>query len=194
MTAADALVALRGVVVALERLGVRHYVGGSLASSAFGVARATLDADLVADLRREHVAPLAAALQAEYYVSSPMIAEAIVRKSCFKVIHLATSYKVDVFVVKDRSYDRVAFERMRRDALDPADPSAEFFLASPEDTVLNKLEWFRLGGEVSERQWRDVLGVLRVQGDRLDRGYLVCWAAELGVRHLLEKASQEASR
>jgi len=193
MTASDALLALRGVVAELERLGVRYYVGGSLASSAFGVARATLDADVVADLRPEHVALLTAALEANYYVRSSMIAEAVARKSCFNVIHLATSYKVDVFVLKDRPYDRVAMERTRKDLLDVADPSAEFFLASPEDTVLSKLEWFRLGDEVSDRQWRDVIGVLKVQGDRLDQAYLSRWAAELGLGDLLEKALREAS-
>jgi hypothetical protein len=191
MTVADPLVALRGVVSALERLGVRHYLGGSLASSAFGIARATLDADLVADLRREHVAPLVAALQADYYVSAAMVNEAVARKSCFNVIHLATSYKVDVFVPKGRAYDRVALERIRKDPLDSADPVAEFFLASPEDTVLSKLEWFRLGEEISDRQWRDVIGVLKVQGDRLDEAYMAHWAVELGVRDLLERALHE---
>jgi hypothetical protein len=192
VNAADALIALRGVVAALDRLGVRHYLGGSLASSAFGIARASLDADLVADLRHEHVAPLADALVADYYVSAAMIAEAVARKSCFNVIHLATSFKVDVFVPKDRRYDRVALERSRKDVLDLADPSTEFFLASPEDTVLSKLEWFRLGEGVSERQWHDVIGVLRVQGDLLDRTYLSHWAADLGVADLLEQAWREA--
>jgi hypothetical protein len=129
---------------------------------------------------------------ADYYVSAAMIAEAVARKSCFNVIHLATSFKVDVFVPKDRRYDRVALERSRKDVLDLADPSTEFFLASPEDTVLSKLEWFRLGEGVSERQWHDVIGVLRVQGDLLDRTYLSHWAADLGVADLLEQAWREA--
>jgi len=192
LTAADVLIAVRGVSVALERLGVRHYLGGSLASSAFGVARASLDADLVADLREEHVAPLAAALKADYYVRAATIAEAVARSSCFNVIHLATSFKVDVFVPKNRRYDRVALERIRKDVLDLADPSAEFFLASPEDTVLSKLEWFRLGEGGCERQWRDVIGVLKVQGDLLDRAYLAHWAADLGIADLLEQAWREA--
>lgn len=192
MSDGDALIALRGVVAALEKLGVRHYLGGSLASSAFGLARATLDADLVADLQREHVTPLADALQDDYYVSPSMIAKAVARKSCFNVIHLATSYKVDVFVVKNRSYDRVAIERAGKDLLDPDDPSTGFFIASAEDVILAKLEWYRLGEEVSERQWRDVIGVMKVQGKRLDSVYLRRWATELGVGDLLEKALQEA--
>jgi hypothetical protein len=68
--------------------------------------------------------------------------------------------------------------------------SAKF--ASPEDTVLAKLEWYRLGGEVSERQWRDVLGVLRARGSQLDLEYMRKWAGELHVGDLLERGLQEA--
>jgi len=121
-----------------------------------------------------------------------MILDPIARRSCFNVIHLATMFKVDVFVLKDRPYDRTAFARIRRDTLTPDEPGAEVFLASPEDVVLNKLEWFRLGDAVSERQWRDAVGVLKVQKDRLDRPYLARWASHLGLTDLLEQAWREA--
>jgi len=180
------------VVEALRRLGVAHYLGGSLASSLYGVARTTLDADLVADLRLAHVPPLVSALQGAYYVDAGMISEAITRKSCFNVIHLATMFKVDVFVLKDRPYDRTALGRIRQDSLTPEEPGTKVLLAAPEDIVLNKLEWFRSGDEVSERQWRDAVGVLKVQKDRLDRGYLAHWATELGLSDLLQRAWREA--
>ena len=97
----------------------------------------------------------------------------------------------DVFVVKDRYYDRVALGRTQKAPLEAETPASEFYLASPEDVVLNKLEWFRAGDEVSERQWRDVLGVLAVQHEKLDQDYLDEWAGKLGISDLLERARRE---
>jgi len=189
----DLLAALAPIVRELEFLGVSYYVAGSVASSNYGVARSTLDVDLVADLSQVHVVPLVKALQEDYYIDARMITDAIARKSCFNVIHLSTSFKVDVFAVKDRDYDRVAMQRIRKDSLDRDRPSEEYFQAAPEDIVLNKLEWFRLGNEVSEKHWCDILGVLRVQAGALDRGYLAEWAVKLGVADLLERAFREAA-
>jgi hypothetical protein len=62
---------------------------------------------------------------------------------------------------------------------------------SPEDIILLKLEWFRIGGEMSERQWNDVLGVFEIQGSRLDQTYLDHWAPVIGVADLLARARQE---
>lgn len=193
MSPPDAIVALEPVVALLERLGVDYYLGGSLASSAYGQARATLDADLVAALEPQHTASFVEALQGQYYVSERMIADAIARKSCFNVIHLHTMFKVDVFVMKDRPYDQEAWRRVHRDSIEQAASSLNCNLVSAEDIILSKLEWFRLGEEVSQRQWEDVLGVLAVQGDGLDWNYLRKWAAELGVGDLLEKAYRQNS-
>jgi hypothetical protein len=131
------------------------------------------------------------ALGSIHYASESAIHDAIIRRSCFNLIHLATNFKVDVFVVKDREYDRMALRRSRRDSLDEEDPSAEFFFASAEDVVLSKLERYRLGDEVSQQQWGDVINVLRVQEDSIDRAYVEKWAAELGVADLLGKAWNE---
>lgn len=189
----DAFAAIRLVVAALERLGVQYYLGGSIASSAYGMARATLDADLVADLSLQHATPLVTALGPDFYADANMISDAIRRKSCFNVIHLATMFKVDVFAVKDRDYDREAMRRIRKDTLVLDQSGVELFLAAAEDVLLNKLEWFRLGDQVSERQWHDVLGVLKVQHGRLDMDYLNRWADRLGLGDLLQEAIRQAA-
>ena len=188
----DALNAVLPVIDMFERLGVPYYVGGSFASSAHGIARATFDVDLVADLRPQHVAELVEALQADYYIDAGMIRGALATLSCFNLIHLATSFKVDVFVLKGRAYDRTALARKEKRSIDADSPDIELFLASPEDTILAKLEWYRLGDEVSDRQWRDVLGIFKSQQGRLDRDYLRKWAVELRVADLLDRALREA--
>ena len=188
----DLLAATTPVVEALEALGVAYHIGGSVASSAQGIARTTLDVDLIADIQFEHVQPLVQRLAEGYYVDGDMITEAIQRRACFNVIHLETMLKVDVFVLKDRSYDRQAFQRRYADTLEDVPGARIFYLASPEDTVLNKLEWYRMGDEVSERQWLDVLGVIKVQADSLDLGYLRRWAAQLDLADLLQRALDEA--
>lgn len=193
MLPSDTLAALIPLVEQLERLGVAYYIGGSVVSSTHGIPRSSLDVDIVADLAPEHISPLVDALKSIYYIDGEMIRDAIARRSCFNLIHLATSFKVDVFAVKNRRYDRVALDRIGKRRVNIENSAKEFYLASPEDIVLAKLEWYRLGNEVSERQWNDVLGVLRVQGDSLDRPYLFQWATELGVADLLVQAWEEVN-
>ncbi len=196
----DMLLALGPVVAELERLGVAYFIGGSLASSTYGVARATLDADLVAELGATQVGALVAALQATYYLDEPAIREAVRRRASFNLIHLATMIKVDVFITKGRPFDIEALQRRRQESLDDtveaapgaADAPRRYAIASPEDVILAKLEWYRLGGETSERQWGDILGVLKVQGDALDVAYLRQWADTLTVADLLQRALVEA--
>jgi hypothetical protein len=179
------------VVDALEALQAPYVIVGSLASAVHGVARATLDADLVADLRAEHVEPLARALSQAFYIDIDTIQEAVRRRGSFNVIHLETAFKVDVFVCRDRPYDREQLRRATPQVVCEK-PERRAYLATAEDTVLSKLQWYRLGGGVSERQWGDVLGVLKVQRGRLDRAYLRKWAVELDVADLLERGLAEA--
>jgi hypothetical protein len=179
------------VIDALEKLGVRYLIGGSLASAIYGVPRATMDADLVADLRMENAEPLARALASAFYVDAEMIRDAIRQQRSFNVIHLDTAFKVDVFVRKQRAFDESQLARRIKYVV-ATDPERTAFVASAEDTILAKLEWYRLGGETSERQWHDVLGIVKAQGERLDIGYLREWAAQLGVADLLERVLNEA--
>lgn len=173
-----------------EDLGIRYVISGSLASALHGRGRSTYDVDIVADVQPGLVAALMARLQGEFYISEPAIYEALERRSSFNLIHLRSMFKVDVFVPKDRSFDQFQLARGRAQVI-AADSEQTARVASSEDVILAKLEWYRLGGENSDRQWEDVLGVLRVQGDRLDRRYLQEMAAELGVLHLLERAEAD---
>jgi len=153
--------------------------------------RSTLDVDIVADMRQEHIQPLVAALSEEFYVDEEMMRDALRRRSSFNLIHYETAFKVDIFIRKIRPFDQMQLER-RKLAVIVADPEQSVYVLSPEDTLLAKLEWYRLGGEVSERQWRDVLGILQVREGELDLDYVRTWARELQVTDLLERALNEA--
>ncbi len=192
MNKPDIVAALKPVVEALEKLGVPYYVGGSVASSAYGMARSTMDIVLASSLKPEHVRPPTEMLQPTYYIDDRLILDAIRRSSSFNLIHLETMFKIDVFLPRRSPYEIEVFRRRRPDSLPGEEQTVEIYLASPEDVVRKKLAWFRPGGEVSENQWNDIRGELKVQKDSLDIGYLRRWATELGVGELLTKALREA--
>jgi len=182
--------AITPIVEALEHLGVNYHIGGSVASSIYGIIRATIDADLVANLELKHVRPLVKLLEADYYIDEDSVRDAVKRRGSFNAIYLDTMLKVDVFIPKSRLFDQ---EELRRIQLQPLiEGYRPFYVASPEGTILNKLEWYRMGGEVSDRQWNDILGVLKVQGANLDMAYLQRWAVALKVSDLLERALVDA--
>jgi len=175
----------------LERLNVPYYIGGSIASSVYGIARATMDVDLISELKQEHVKYLVQSLSKDYFIDENMILDAIKNKSSFNLIHLATMIKIDVFISTERRFDKISLERRKKDKISDESDSVQVFLRSAEDTILSKLEWYKTGGLISERQWKDIIGVIKVQGDLLDKNYLMKWAEELGVKDLLEKALEE---
>lgn len=175
------------VTQTLEELDIPYAVGGSLASSIHGVMRSTLDVDIVADMRFEHIQPLVAALSKEFYADDEMMRDAIEYHSSFNLIHYETAFKVDIFIRKLRMFDQMQLER-RRTSVIATEPERSVYVTSPEDTILAKLEWYRMGGEVSDRQWRDILGVMKTRVGELDIDYLRKWAKELNVSDLLERA------
>jgi len=184
--------ALVPVIDVFEKLHVRYYIGGSVASSAHGIARSTQDIDIIADLHLRHARLLVDALTQSFYVDFEMVQEAIQRRTAFNLVHFESMTKIDIFVLKPRPFDLQAFERICSSGLENSLAGRQFQLSSPEDIVLKKLEWYRQGGEVSERQWTDVLGVLKVQSKSLDMAYLLKWAVQLGVEDLLKRSLADA--
>jgi len=169
----------------LHELGVVHCVGGSVAAFRHGLARSTLDVDFVAQLTPERASDLVRLLQPRFYGDETAAADAARRGSSFNVIEMESGVKVDVFIAGS---DPLALSSMKHATPDEHGVP----IASAEDTIVSKLRWFRLGGEASERQWRDVLGVLRVAKDRLDDARMSRLATVANVSDLLERANAEA--
>lgn len=179
-------VALR-VIDVLESMGIQYHLGGSYASSIHGIPRQTQDIDLVVDLTPDSAAALAQRLAGEFYADARSASEAAREKRSFNLIHLDSGIKVDLFVLAAAPFDVEEFRRHRRERVQ-LEPERFAYVKSPEDIVLRKLQWYRMGGEVSDRQWADVEGIVRTQGEALDREYLRRWARELKVDDLLERA------
>jgi hypothetical protein len=175
-----------------ETLGVPYVIGGSLASTLHGMVRTTQNSDIIAEMRAGHIRAFVTLLQIEFFIDEDMIADSIQHNSSFNIIHRESMFKVDVFIPRPRPFQQSQFARAQRQifALETK-ISANF--ASAEDTILSKLEWYRMGGEVSEIQWRDILGVLKTRAGELDLDYLRNWANELKVADLLTRALRESS-
>ncbi len=174
----------------LDELGIPYVIGGSMASILHGMLRTTMDVDIVADIQPPQVDPFVAAFQDAFYADDLMIKRAVQRRSSFNLIHFETMFKVDIFLTKTRAFDQQ--QLTRRIAVSLGDDENESaWVLSAEDIVLAKLDWFRMGGESSERQWRDILGVLKTQQKQLDIPYLWQWAEELDLMLLMERALHE---
>jgi hypothetical protein len=182
---------LQRIISNLEVLGVHYMLAGSFASSLHGLARFTQDADLIVDLHLSQLDAFAQAFASDFYMDRGLIQQALTWGTSFNIIHFESSFKVDFFVVSGRNFSREEFSRR---VLREVDPRSEFeaYVQTPEDAVLSKLDWYRQGGEISENQWRDVLGMLRQQAGGLDLAYLRKWADELAVADLLKRACREA--
>jgi hypothetical protein len=180
------VVALR-VAEILESCGLRYLVGGSLASSMSGEPRSTLDVDIVVDMTAADVDRFVGALREEFEVDEVAVARAVRERSSVNVFHAATAVKVDFFVLGSGALDEEKMNRRQRVRVS-TEPERYLYTYAPEDILLQKLRWFRSRGEISDRQWRDILGILLVQGGALDRAYLRDRARRSGLADLLARA------
>jgi hypothetical protein len=182
---------LRHTLDTLDRLGIGYAIGGSVASSVHGEGRMTRDVDITAEPfpGKEGLFVLSFP-PPEYYLSADAVREALRARGTFNILHTTTGYKVDIFVRKDEPFELAAFDRRALYPL-PNLPGGPVMVHSPEDIILFKLRWFRMGGGVSEKQWTDIRNVLKTQAGRLDDAYLDLWALDLGVKDLLDKARSE---
>jgi hypothetical protein len=188
----DPLVVVGRLADIFDNLGIPYVVGGSLASSVYGIPRATNDVDLAANVKRIHASQLRNAFEREFYVAEELILDAIRDRSSFNVIHLPTMFKADIFVLGEDPLSQQEMIRARTETIQIGDAARLLRFASPEDTILQKLIWYRKSGGVSEQQWKDVQGVLKIQGPSLDFDYLERSAAILNVSDLLERAKESA--
>ncbi|WP_309718724.1 hypothetical protein [Armatimonas sp.] len=187
----EPLQVVQRLIETFDRLGIAYLVGGSVASSVVGVERATQDVDFVVALMETQVEALTQALADEFYADADLLREAILHDSSANVIHLPTMIKADLFISPDTAFAHSQMERrLRLPLLGEGAPLV--CVTSPEDMILQKLRWYRLTGERSEKQWGDVQGIFRIQQAALDQSYLTDWAKELELTDLLVRAREEA--
>jgi hypothetical protein len=174
----------------LDALGIRHTIGGSIASALAGEPRSTVDIDVVAALSESDVPRLVSALSPAFYVDVVALTRAVRERTTTNLVHQASQLKVDIHVAGGTPLDEQQLQRRQAVIIRPG---RTLHVHPPEDILLQKLRWYQKGGKVSDRQWRDILGIIRVQGRRLDREYLVRYAPALGVASLLERALREGA-
>ena len=181
--------ALTPVIDTLEQLSIPYCIGGSVASSVFGQERRTNDVDLIAGIEAHHVVAFTQQLQTDYYLEPTAIQRAIQAHSSFNVIYTLTMYKVDIFPWKPGPFAQQQQLRARSASLEPG--GRQFLIASPEDSVLAKINWWKIGGKQSTRQWNDIIGILQRQSS-IDSTYLRQAAPLLGVSTEVEEALRAA--
>jgi hypothetical protein len=170
-----------------ERLGVRYILSGGVAAIVYGEPRSTLDVDFAVHMDAEQARRLLALAGDEFIVSPDSAMEAARGSSMFTMIHTASFMKVDVHVVPRSGIHKEEIERGRWQRLGPDHPD-DVRIVTPEDLVLQKLRWYLEAGGVSDKQWRDVIGILKMRGHSLDFDYVRKWAPVLGVSEQLDRA------
>lgn len=188
MTLADPLRIIGKLDTVFSKLNIPYFVGGSIASSLYGIPRATQDVDIIVEMSVAHVNMFIKSIEDDFVVNVDAVKSAVRKKSCFNIIDKEELYKVDIFIQKPDDISKAAMLRKIKYTVSELEEIKAFYICSPEDIISHKLYWFKLGGNVSERQWNDVLEVLKVQGKRIDFDYLRNICKALDVEKLLDKA------
>ncbi len=186
----DPIALILEVARVLDNLEIKYLIGGSVASSLQGFPRATNDADVVVTISDQHIPALLDALKNSFYVDENVMRRAVQTKRSFNAIHFESLFKFDFYVASNEPFVHEQLSRRQLVNLRP-ETTQQVFISSPEDTILAKLSWYRKGGEISDRQWSDVIGVIKVQKTELDLKYLDEWADKLAVADLLGKALKD---
>ncbi len=181
---ADLLAAVDAVIGTLRRQEIVYFITGSFASSIHGEFRATNDLDIVAELESSHLGPLFEELSHEFVADVDQAASALASGSGFNLIHRTTYLKVDIFPCAS-AFDREAARRAETIAVPGGTESLR--VASKEDILLAKIRWFRLGGETSETQRRDIENLIALNRGEFQEEYLRRWARWLHVDDLLSR-------
>jgi len=176
---------------AVDTAGLRYVVGGSVAAGYYGEPRATLDVDVLVEAGASDASRLATSLQAEFLVTADAVRDAVEHGSSFNAFNRSAFTKIDVYVAGDGELDRAQLASRRAQPLFEGSETL-IWVTSPEILVLRKLDWFRRGRMMSERQWLDVLGILKQQRERLDRRVMDDSARRVGLEYLLRRATDDA--
>ncbi len=182
-----------GLAKLFEELGIRYVIGGSVASSLVGEPRSTVDIDIAVDMNEETLGAFIDEVRTSFYVPEADAARAVREHDSFNIIHNQAALKVDLFVLGSGTLDVNQLER-RTSVEVPTDPPARLWITSTEDQILRKLDCYRQGDMISDRQWRDIIAILKINRTTLDNRYLDDTAALVGLSELLRQAQQAAIR
>ena len=188
--ATDPFLLVGAIMPVLEKLNIPYLVGGSVASIIHGTYRATYDVDILADMLDSQVTEFASLLEPEFFVDEVMIRDEVAVRGSFNIIHRIAGDKIDIFVAPRDEWTVNQLSRRTRQPLGEA--GLEPYVCSAEDIVLQKLKWYRMTNERSDKQWGDVTGVLKAQDPWIDLEYMRRWAQRLQVTDLLERALDES--
>jgi hypothetical protein len=165
----------RFTIDALERLGITYFVVGSVASMAYGEPRSTMDIDIVIEPTPAQLDQLCDAFpDSDFYVSKDAARSSMRQRTQFNVIHPDSGNKIDFIFASGDQWSREQISGRRRLRLLP---DKEGFAAGPEHIIIGKLLYYKEGG--SEKHLRDVAGMMKMSGERVDRAYVERWVAEL---------------
>jgi len=190
MTSPQDIAVLEKLTEVLENLHIAYCIGGSMASSAYGIVRFTQDVDITVEPFERIAKKFYETLKNDFYISEEAMNGALKSRSSFNIIHLNTAFKVDIFIRSENEFQKQMLSRVRKLPLGSSNKMLSF--VSPEDIILLKLDWFKQSDCTSQRQWSDVQGVLIGQTKTLDFDYLKSWAKKLGLNELLTKAISES--